>query len=106
VDLDQLHLLGFEKRLIAKSQPIQLERLKAESQSSPETNESHALARALIGCSAAWVLIGIPVVGVSLALQLTVGLWSLLGWAGVVACVGMNIWRRQQSKRLLATMGL
>ncbi len=106
MDLDQLHLLGFEKRLVAKSQPIQLERLNRESQGSPGENESQALARALIGCRAVWGLIGIPLVGIALALQLTAGLWGLLGWASVVACIGMNLWRRQQSKRILAAVGL
>jgi hypothetical protein len=106
VDLDQLHLLGFEKRLVTKIQPIQLTRLRAEAQESPEAAERTALARALIGCTALWGLIGIPIVAISVALQLTVGLWCLFGWAGVAACVAMNLWRRQQSSRLLAVRGV
>jgi fatty acid desaturase len=106
VDPDRLHLLLFEKRLVEKAQRAQLKRLQAESPRSPEENERSALARALIACRAVWGLIGILFVLLGLVLQLTAGLWCLIGWMGLVACIGMNLWRRQQSKRLLqATAG-
>lgn len=99
---DELHLLGFEKRLVTKSQAVQLERLTAESPGTPDDNERNALARGLIGCASAWVLVGIPLVVLALALQLTVGVWALIGWVGVVACIGMNRWRVSQSKGITA----
>ena len=99
---ENLHLLFFEKRLVARAQPIQLQRLEAESPSAtPEKKNRAALARALIGCRALWGLIGIAFVALGLILQLTVGLWCLIGYAGVAGCICMNVWRIQQSKRLL-----
>ena len=99
---EEFHLLGFEKQLLSKGERVQLGRLQAAYPDRPKDNERVAFARGLIACAAAWGLVGIPFFGVALALQLTVGWWCLLGWAGVVACVGMNRWRSRQSKRLLA----
>ena len=101
MDLDRYLLLGFEKRLVARIHPIQLERLQ-HTQDSLEENERHALGMALIGCGSLWGLFGIPIFFASLALQWTVGLWCLPGYAGFVGCLGMAIWRRQQFRRLFA----
>ncbi len=102
MDLDRLNLLGFEKLLVAKGRQAQLKRLEAESPTTHDENQRAALARGLAGCAALWVIVGIPIVGVALVLQLTVGWWSLIAWMGVVACFAMNRWRLRQSKRLIA----
>jgi hypothetical protein len=99
--LEHLHLLGFERKLLAKTKQSQLQRLNGESPDTPAYNERQALARALIGLRAVWGLLAIPLVGLGLALQLTVGLWCLIPYAGVILCIGMNIWRRQQSNRFM-----
>ena len=98
---DDLHLLGFERKLLTKTKQIQLQRLNEESPGTPGSNERQALVRALIGLRAVWGLLGIPLVGLGLALQLTVGVWCVIPYGGVVACIGMNLWRRQQSKQLM-----
>ncbi len=101
-----LHLMGFERRLSGKTLKVQRARLQKESPSTADTNDQEALARALIGCGAVWGLLAIPFVVVALALQVTIGTWCLLAWAGAVACVGMNRWRGHQAKGLLKQVGI
>ncbi len=105
MDLDHLHLLNFEKRVVAKIQPRQLARFNGESESRPPgKNESLALSSTLILCAFIWQWIAIPISFIALALQITVGLWSLLGYAGVAVCLGMSRWRSQQAKRIGAIL--
>lgn len=101
-----LHLVPFEKRLSANTLRVQRAKLQKESPHTPDTNDQQALARALIGCRALWGLLGILFVGVSLAVQVTLGVWCLVPYAVVVACLGMNLWRGSQSKRLMKGIGI
>lgn len=101
--LDYFHLVGFEKSIVTSVQRVQFKRLMASFPDRTEMNEREALARGLIGCAAAWVLVGIPFVMIALVLQLTIGSWCLFSYGVVVGCVVMNCLRIRQSKRLLST---
>jgi hypothetical protein len=95
---DELHLLGFERRRVARVGQTQGTKLASESPDSPDENRRQALARGLIGCAALWGLIGVAFVFIGLALLRTVGWPCLFAYACVLVCVVMNRWRIRQSK--------
>jgi len=100
VDLNYLHLLRFEKKIVAKVQPAQLRKLESELQYSPDEKERLALRRSLIICEYVWLQVSWGFFIVALILQFTVGWHALLAWLGGLISSWMLLWRNRQAKRL------
>ncbi len=108
MELNQLHLLGFEKRIVVRVQQIQLAKLNKESQGPPGTDENNilALAHGLIACRAAWGIMAVLLMWPALALYLLYGPWGLMGYIGFTICIGMNLWRGRQCRHILVANGI
>jgi hypothetical protein len=95
-------LLGFEQRMVERVMRVQIPRMNRHAHDTPENTEREALILGLIACRALWLLMGIPLVAIAVALQVTVGAWCLVAYAGIAGVVAMSLWRARQSNRLKA----